>query len=73
MTSLDLHRKTHEEALHLVDIFIKQHLHDLPLEIITGNSERMQSIVKEVTDTYGLRCELMNHFNLGTLIINEQL
>ena len=73
MISLDLHKKTHDEAIYIVDVFIKNHLDELPLEIITGNSEKMQAIVKEVTDSYGLRCEVSNHFNLGTLIINEQL
>ena len=50
MEKLDLHRKRHSEADRLTENFVFGN--DLPLEIVTGNSEKMRSLVQNVLDSY---------------------
>ena len=65
---LDLHGIRHSEVFHLVDDFIKDNLYESQIEIVTGYSKRMKSLVQEVLSDYKLVGE-EPPFNNGTLII----
>lgn len=55
MIKLDLHGIRHREARNMVIRFIERYWNaNVEVEIITGYSERMKSIVKEVLDEYQL-------------------
>lgn len=52
---LDLHGIKHEFARNAVILFIENnwtHINDQSMEIITGHSNKMKQIVKEVLDEY---------------------
>ena len=67
---LDLHGLTHEQAEIAVLNFILTE--DLPIGIITGNSDRMRAIVKEIVDKYNFFCYPQHWFNNGCLIISDK-
>jgi hypothetical protein len=69
MKTLDLHGVYHDEVDRLVENFIL--MNDCPLEIITGNSSRMQELVKEVLEKYHFKYRYKNYVNLGALIIYD--
>ncbi len=71
MNSLDLHGKTYEEAKQLSIVFIENNIDNLPIEIITGNSNDMKKIVQKITNKLNLSAYPKNHYNLGCLIINN--
>ena len=71
MKKLDLHGTHHSDCKNKVLIFIENNINNLPIEIITGNSLDMQSIVKNVVSLYGLRYSYPHHKNLGSLIISD--
>ena len=57
--SLDLHGKTYEEAeRHLISLIedCRNDESHSTIEVITGNSERMKSLVKGISDEYGYPC-----------------
>ena len=67
MKKLDLHKKRHDEVEILTENFI--FLNELPLEIITGNSERMRSIVQKVLKSYQFNYYRKCHTNFGSIIV----
>lgn len=67
METLDLHGVSHRRAEILVENFVL--LEKPPLRIITGNSPKMQIIVREVLERYEFECNYETDFNLGSLII----
>jgi len=69
MKKLDLHGKTHEESEFLVIVFIENNIDFLPIQIITGNSGIMQSIVIKAAKKYNLKVTPKTDYNLGCLII----
>ena len=73
MKKLDLHNVSHENAIIIIDDFIIQNFLKLPVEIITGNSLDMQSILKEITNKHHLRMVPSHPNNLGSYIINNSL
>ena len=66
MKSLDLHGIKHRDVEDLVNSFIGRHFNMLPIEIITGNSVDMQNIVRNIVQSYKLKMESSNYFNLGS-------
>ena len=52
---LDLHRIKHEEVDRLVENFVL--LNELPLRIITGNSDKMRQLVIKVWDKHNIEYE----------------
>ena len=69
MDELDLHNVRHKKAEKLVHSFL--YSCDLPAKVITGNSLRMQNIVKEVAKKYNLKVTESTYWNLGALIITD--
>ena len=70
MKVLDLHGVRHHQVFNLVEDFILL-TPDPIFKIITGNSNKMLELVKEVLDKYSLKFDYVNWFNLGAIIINE--
>ena len=70
MSTLDLHGTRH----HQVDEITRSFLNfiDLPCQIITGNSEQMKTIVKNVVREYEWFCCEKDSYNQGTLIVTEE-
>ncbi len=52
---LDLHGVRHEEVDRLVENFVL--LNNPPLEIITGNSDKMTKLVRDVLDRHEIKWE----------------
>ncbi len=66
----DCHRKSHTEVMEELENWILLNQYDTPLEIITGNSEAMKSIVKEICK--GMWKEVREGWiNKGTMIIDS--
>ena len=72
MKKLDLHGKTHEESEFLVLVFIENNIDELPIQIITGNSGIMKSIVIKVAKKYKLKVSSKTDYNLGCLLIHDK-
>ena len=72
MISLDLHGIKHQDVEELVDSFIGRYFNMLPIEIITGNSADMQEIVRGIVQSYKLKMESSNYFNLGSYVISDK-
>lgn len=55
---LDLHGVKHENVSNEVDRFIWEAMQRniSQIEIVTGNSEQMKTIVRECVDDYGFQC-----------------
>jgi len=68
MRKLDLHGVYHREVKVMVEDFILMNQNEFPLEIICGNSNKMISLVREVTDK--LKVET-HSFRYGTIIIRK--
>ena len=69
METLDLHGMRY----HQVDEVTRSFLNfiDLPCQIITGNSEQMKTIVKNVVEEYEWFCYEKDSYNHGTLVVVE--
>ena len=70
MNQLDLHGKRHDEVPRIFENFIYEHMekgtHEI--EIITGNSLEMKTIIKDIAKEYGMvATEVWG--NNGTLLI----
>lgn len=70
METLDLHGVKHHQADDIVRSFLN--FIELPCEIITGNSDDMKKIVKEVVKEYQWFCHEKDSYNYGTLIVMEK-
>ena len=68
--SLDLHGIYHVEVEKIVSKFLEDNLDNMPVLIITGNSDRMKSIVRKVVDSYELEMRIKSHYNLGSFIVS---
>ena len=73
MKKLDLHGKTHEESEFLVSVFIENNIDNLPIEIVTGNSGIMKSIVMKIVKKHNLKAYTKTDYNLGCLVINKEV
>ena len=70
LETLDLHGIYHKEAEILIDHFIIDNKDNFPVEIITGNSIRMQEILKKIVELHGLSMRVKSYVNLGAFIIS---
>ena len=68
MKTLDLHGKRHSDVDRIVENFVL--LNECPLKIITGNSQKMIEITKNVIERHQLRWEHHNP-NFGAMIITD--
>jgi hypothetical protein len=68
VSKLDLHGIRHSDVDRLVENFILMNQRDLPLEIVCGNSDRMISLVLNVTRRLG--CEISTA-RYGTVIVRN--
>ena len=64
---LDLHGIQHARVPAIVEKFI--HDNDLPVKIITGNSDKMKAIVYEVVEQHNLSHLIPTAHNLGEIIV----
>ena len=65
---LDLHGVPHNEVKSKVIRKVEEHWGtDIEVEFVTGNSERMKSLVKEVLDEYQLNYIDGSFFNDGVI------
>ncbi len=71
METLDLHGVKHHNADEITRSFLN--FIELPCEIITGNSEQMKQIVKNVVKEYDWFCYEKDSYNYGTLVIMEKV
>tara|TARA_Y100000361_G_scaffold78286_1_gene69294 strand:- start:779 stop:1003 length:225 start_codon:yes stop_codon:yes gene_type:complete len=68
---LDLHGVRHHEVRNKVIRLVEDNWGDgLSVEIITGNSDEMKSIVGNVLDEYNLDYQVGTFFNPNTIITN---
>ena len=66
---LDLHGVKHHEAHMLVEDFILHNQDHLPLRIITGNSNKMKSIVINVIKTHEFNYSDGDFYNRGYILV----
>jgi hypothetical protein len=68
-TTLDLHRVKHADVEDkLIDFFFWQKFDFKGINIITGNSQKMQKIVMDFLDKYEFKYYISSH-NLGEIIV----
>ena len=70
MLELDLHGVRHADVKDVVINFLYDK--DMPVRIITGNSNSMKNIVKEVLDQFNLEAMYESPNNLGALLIVDK-
>tara|TARA_Y100001936_G_scaffold238293_1_gene269915 strand:- start:3 stop:227 length:225 start_codon:yes stop_codon:yes gene_type:complete len=70
LPELDLHGIYHVEVSTKVTKFLEDNQDNLPVLIITGNSNRMITIVKDVVESKGLEMRVKSHYNLGSFVIS---
>ena len=71
--SIDLHGKSHEDAIIIVEEYLLLNSFDnsLDLELITGNSPVLQNkIINNILKKYEFRYYIPNH-NLGVMYISN--
>ena len=71
MKSIDLHNLPHEVAERVVFNFIMNNCDNMPVEIITGKSEKMRNIVIDIIKDYGWSYHEQYYDNYGCLVIME--
>ena len=70
LKTLDLHGLTYDEAEIKVLNFILNE--DFPVQIITGNSDGMRSIVKKILSKYNFHYHPQYWYNTGCLVVTEK-
>ena len=63
--SLDLHGIKHVDVENLVENYIFQHQYHCPLKIITGNSDKMKSLVIKTLKAHGFSYKEGDYYNRG--------
>ena len=67
--TLDLHGTNHKRApLRVINHLVVNH-GSYPVRIVTGRSDQMIKIVKDVTERLGCECVMENCFNSGSYIV----
>ena len=69
METLDLHNVRHKDVVRKVEDFLSWE--DLPVKIITGNSERMKELVIGVIKRFNFFCHYENLRNSGCLVVTR--
>lgn len=59
MNKLDLHGVKHEDVDRIVENFVL--LNNPPFEIVTGNSDKMPKLVRDVLDRHDIEWERWGH------------
>jgi|TARA_A100001015_G_scaffold245508_1_gene281487 hypothetical protein len=67
LKTLDLHKTRHQDVEERVARFLNWA--EVPCRIITGDSNTMKTIVKEMVDKYGYHCYNESAINHGSLIV----
>ena len=62
---LDLHGITHDLASDLVEDFVLKNQYNLPLKIITGNSDKMKTIVIHILKRHQFKYSEGDYYNRG--------
>jgi len=70
LPELDLHGIYHIEVESLVNKFLEDNQDNLPVLIITGNSDKMKEIVRKVIEERNLEMRIKSHYNLGSFIVS---
>ena len=70
MKTLDLHGDTYDSAEQKVHSFIYNN--DLPVKIITGNSEKMRKMVADTVTVLGYYTHYERLTNAGCLVVTEK-
>ena len=65
----DCHGKTYAKVSDDIENWVLLHYNNRPLEVITGNSPKMQSVIKKVLKAHKISY-LIPSYNLGMIIIN---
>ena len=68
---LDLHGVKHKDVEITVENFILWNVNRLPVDIITGHSEEMKSIVIETLEFYEFEYEIGDFFNKGYIHVTK--
>ena len=71
MSRLDLHGRTHDEAKVLTEDFVLNEQYNLPVDIITGNSDEMKIVVKQVLNYYGFDFQEGDFHNNGYIKVTR--
>jgi DNA-nicking Smr family endonuclease len=69
MKTLDLHGLQHDQAESAIINFIA--LNEMPVQIVTGKSERMRRMVMNAAQKTGHEWHYQNWTNAGCLVITE--
>ena len=69
METLDLHNVRHKDVVRKVEDFLSWK--DLPVKIITGNSDKMKHLVIGVIKRFNLFCHYENLRNSGCLVVTR--
>ena len=67
--SLDLHGVTHADAFIMVENYVMDYQNELPLKIITGNSDQMKSIVIQCLKSHNFKFHIGDEFNKGYIVV----
>ena len=65
MKKLDLHKTKHEDVQHKVIRFIEDNWNSGEVEIITGYSEKMKSLVIEILNEYKLTYSIGRRYDIN--------
>ena len=68
---LDLHGIKHQEVIRIVESYTIRNRNKLPLQIITGNSDRMKELVIKSLKSNNFSYHIGNKFNKGFIIVNK--
>lgn len=66
---LDLHGMKHASVQNHVEDFVLKHQHQLPIRIITGNSEEMKKFVRAALATHGFSYYEGDLWNQGYIMV----
>lgn len=70
LETLDLHSTRHHDVEEAVARFLNWA--EIPCRIVTGDSNKMKTIVKKMVDRYGYSCYTESTVNHGSLIVVEE-
>ena len=71
LKTLDLHGHYHDAVDSIVSNFV--FLNDLPVKIITGNSRRIQELVKQTLEYHGFEYHKDIWINDGCLVVDRKI
>ena len=74
MVKIDLHGLKYSQVEHMLanKIITQYNLGHKDIEVVTGNSEKMKILVKNICEEYGFRVDQSWNQNTGSLIISSK-